>query len=69
MASSVGSIVGQFESICTKRIRNLGQSDFGWHPRYYDHIIRSEAELEQIRAYIVGNPGKWHEDRCFQKEA
>ena len=69
MASSVGSIVGQFKSICTKRIRDLGQSDFGWHPRYYDHIIRSEAELEQVRAYIVGNPGKWHEDRYFHKEA
>ncbi len=68
-AASVGSIVGQFKSICTKRIRDLGQSNFGWHPRHYDHIIRSEVELEQIRAYIVGNPGKWYEDRFYSEEA
>ncbi len=66
-AASVGSVVGQFKSICTKRIQALGRSDYGWQPRFYDHIIRSETELEQIRSYISGNPGKWHEDRYYRE--
>jgi REP element-mobilizing transposase RayT len=65
-ADSVGSIIGQFKSVCTKRIRDLGEATFGWQSRFHDHIIRSEEELDRIRAYILGNPGKWYEDRYYQ---
>jgi len=30
-----------------------------WQRNYYEHIIRSEAELDRIRAYIANNPLKW----------
>ena len=30
-----------------------------WQPNYYDHIVRTDAELATIRAYIEGNPGRW----------
>ena len=33
-----------------------------WQRNYYEHIIRDENELEQIRTYIVNNPIKWNED-------
>lgn len=65
-AASVGSIIGQIKSVCTKRIRDLGESDFGWQERFHDHIIRDEDELKRIRSYIIGNPGKWHEDRYYR---
>ena len=32
-----------------------------WY-NYYEHIIRDENELNEIREYIVGNPIKWAED-------
>ncbi len=67
-ADSVGSIVGQVKSLCTKRIRDLGEADFRWQERFHDHIIRDEAELKRIRAYIIGNPGKWHEDRYYRDD-
>ena len=56
------AIVGQFKSICTKRIRRDGYSGFAWQPRYYDHIIRDEASLARIREYIAVNPLKWPDD-------
>jgi REP element-mobilizing transposase RayT len=28
-----------------------------WQRRFYDHVIRSESDLEDIRRYIEGNPG------------
>jgi len=34
-----------------------------WQKSYYDHIIRTEYSLFQIRQYIIGNPSKWISDR------
>ena len=57
--NSIGSIIGQFKSICTKRIREKGYKHFHWQDRYYDHIVRDETDLHRIRAYIKQNPKKW----------
>jgi len=32
-----------------------------WHRDYHDRIVRNDAELAAIRAYIAGNPGRWQE--------
>ncbi len=61
--NSLGSIINQFKLICTKRIWALGNSDFRWQARFYDHIVRNERELNEIRNYILGNPSKWDADR------
>ncbi|MBI3742464.1 MAG: transposase [Chloroflexi bacterium] len=59
----LGSMIGQFKSVCTKRIWAQGFSNFGWQERYHDHIIRNERALENIRNYIRANPAKWETDR------
>ena len=59
---SLGAIIGQFKSVCTKRIRGCGFSRFGWQKNFYEHIIRDEASLGNIRQYIVDNPAKWELD-------
>ena len=56
---SLGTIIGQFKSACTKRIGATGFNDFAWQPLSFDHIIRNEKELDSIREYIVNNPLKW----------
>ena len=30
-----------------------------WQRNYYEHIIRSGAELQRIQAYIASNPLRW----------
>jgi putative transposase len=30
-----------------------------WQRDYYDHIIRNDADLDRIRAYIETNPARW----------
>jgi putative transposase len=62
-AGSLGAIVNQFKSVCTKHIRKSGHELFDWHPRFYDHIIRSDKVLKEIREYIFNNPAKWELDR------
>jgi len=62
---TLGVIINQYKSKCTKRIRAMRCMDFAWQARYYDHIIRNEKSLENIRAYILNNPLKWAEDDYF----
>jgi len=33
-----------------------------WQRDYYDHIIRDEGELNEIRQYISDNPAAWETD-------
>ena len=58
---SLGAIVNQFKSVCTKRIRANGFPDFKWQPGYHDRIIRDADAMESVRAYIKNNPAKWWE--------
>lgn len=37
--------------------------DFAWQPRFHDHIVRDEFELERVRLYIKQNPEKWQFDQ------
>ena len=33
--------------------------EFGWQPRYYDHVIQNEKEYSNISGYIINNPDEW----------
>jgi REP element-mobilizing transposase RayT len=65
-SGSLGAIINQFKSVCTKRIRAAGH-DFGWQARYFDRIIRDDRALHEIREYIVTNPLKWEMDKNHPK--
>jgi hypothetical protein len=62
-APTVGDIVRAFKAVTTRRIRQHRMANFGWQRNYYEHIIRNEASLDGIRAYIVNNPLQWALDR------
>lgn len=61
---SLGAIVGSFKSVTTRRINRLRRmpgTPF-WQRNYWEHIIRNEQSLQQIREYIQNNPARWFED-------
>ena len=64
--NSLGSIIGQFKSVTTKRIRKMGYSDFGWQSRFHDHIIRNEVSFHRIKEYILNNPQRWEFDKYYE---
>jgi putative transposase len=33
-----------------------------WQKSFYDHVIRNEKDLQNIRQYIIDNPRKWEVD-------
>ncbi len=67
-SDSLGSIVGQFKSACTRRIRSTFNKEFAWQSRYYDHIIRDENDLFRIIKYVRENPSKWALDKYYLEE-
>ncbi|MDP2143893.1 MAG: transposase [Gallionella sp.] len=64
-APTVGDIVRAYKARCTHGINRLRgmQSVSIWQRNYYEHIIRSESSLQEIREYIANNPAQWAIDR------
>ena len=60
--TNIPSAVRSWKSLITKE---LGQSIF--QRSYYDHVIRDEQSYVEIAEYIMGNPGKWAEDKYFSQ--
>ena len=60
---SLGSIIGQIKTACTKRTWEAGFDDFEWQDRFYDYIIRDDESLHNIQEYIINNPHKWELDK------
>jgi hypothetical protein len=63
---TLGIVINQYKTACTKQIHKMGLLEFAWQSRYYDHIIRNNQALENIREYMLGNPAKWSEEKFFQ---
>jgi hypothetical protein len=53
---SLSSIVGQFKSLVTKRMRRMGFHGLVWQRNYYERVIRNEQELFDKVMYIQNNP-------------
>jgi REP element-mobilizing transposase RayT len=59
--SSLSVIIRSYKSAVSKQARQI-HPDFVWQSRYYDHIIRDEKSLNNIRQYIIQNPLNWQAD-------
>ena len=61
---ALGQIVGYFKYQSTKEINERRRTPGArvWQRNYYEHVIRSEDELNRIRKYIAENPLKWEMD-------
>ena len=61
---ALGQVVGSYKSLTGRaalqflRLQNHTVANQFWQRGYYEHIIRSEFELQQKREYIRNNPLK-----------
>ncbi len=62
ISKSIGSIIRTYKSAVSHWCKVNGH-DFRWQRNYYEHVIRDEDDLDEIREYIVNNPLKWDLDR------
>ena len=64
---NLASIVRGFKIGVTKYANNHDIS-FAWQPRFHDHIIRNQYEMNRICDYINNNVTRWKED-CYNQNA
>jgi putative transposase len=62
---SLSSLIAGFKSITTKRINEMRNTPCSpvWQGGFYDHIVRNEKDLGNIREYIFNNPSNWQIDK------
>ena len=58
IAPTISTVVRQMKGSVSKQ---AGESV--WQKGFHDHIVRGNADYQDIWRYIEGNPGKWAEDR------
>jgi putative transposase len=65
-ATTLGTTIQWFKTMTTnayiRGVRDATWPAFDrrlWQRDYYEHIVRDEAALERIRAYIAANPARW----------
>jgi REP element-mobilizing transposase RayT len=66
---SIPAILQWFKTMSTnayiRGVKSAAYQPFNgllWQRSFYDHVIRSEKSLENIRTYIINNPLKWDQD-------
>ncbi len=64
-APTLSEIVRRFKTFTANRARQMIILRRGglWQRNYYEHIIRSEEELNKLRAYTMTNALRWHLDQ------
>ena len=60
-SKNLSAIVRGLKSDVTSQSRKLNPN-FAWQANYYDHVLRNENSLYEIRKYIIENPLKWELD-------
>ena len=60
----IPKVIGYLEMNAAKRINQIrGTTGIPfWQRNYYEHVIRNEQSLNEIRQYIESNPLCWAED-------
>jgi REP element-mobilizing transposase RayT len=59
---NISRVVRWYKGRCSFDIRKI-DANFAWQPRFYDRIIRNDAEYQRISDYIRSNPSNWAEDK------
>ncbi|MEZ5452556.1 MAG: transposase, partial [Thiothrix sp.] len=60
-----GQLIGAFKTVSTKQVNVLRDTPGlpFWQRNYWEHIIRNDQSLQQIREYIANNPQTWINDQ------
>jgi REP element-mobilizing transposase RayT len=62
---TLSSFIAQYKAYSTKRINELRGTPGArlWQPNFYEHVIRNDEDLYNVRKYIQENPLKWELDK------
>ena len=63
----LGRLIGAFKTVSTKKINQMrgAPGTAIWQRNYYEHVVRGDESLQDIREYIVNNPANWEFDELY----
>ena len=61
---SLSVVIGGLKRAVT-HYANENALDFAWQPRFHDHIIRDNSEMNRIASYIENNVANWVDDEFY----
>ena len=61
-------IVCTYKSLTTRECKKNGFREKLFQTSFYEHIIRSREDYEEIAKYIYENPIRWYYDELYTEE-
>jgi putative transposase len=67
---TLGQVVAFFKYQTTKGLNELWQTpgEPVWQRNYFEHVIRNEASLRQLREYVTHNAAHWQQDSLYSDD-
>ena len=73
--ATLGDIMKWYKAITTNRyihgVRTHGWPPFAgkvWQPRYFEHVVRNDADMDRILTYMTNNPASWEQDSLYEPD-
>ena len=70
VAPTLGAVIGAYKSLTTRAyVKGVNAGPWPpfrkrlWQRNYYEHVVRNDASLAELRQYILNNPARWAFDR------
>ena len=70
--AALADVIGWFKTMSTNDyIRGVKADDFRpfqkqfWQRSYYEHVVRNQRDMDEIRKYVADNPLKWQLDKLY----
>ncbi len=60
-SKNLASVIRGFK-VGVKKYATLNKIPFAWQPRFFDRIIRDDAEFNRVQDYISTNVANWEKD-------
>ena len=66
--STLTDIVCAYKSLTTRECKKVSPIDKLFQTSFYEHVIRGQADYDEIVEYIMNNPKQWELDELYSQE-
>ena len=62
---TLNDIICAYKSLTARECKKIHPIDKLFPPSFYEHVIRGQADYDEIATYIANNPEQWELDSLF----
>ena len=65
---TLSDVICTYKSLTTRECKQLYPIDKLFQTSFYEHVIRGDADYQEIAEYIINNPKQWELDQLYCKD-